>query len=788
MKLSPTPTPPLSPSTSGRRSRHRRTPDGGGCAISAIQKSGSSDPARKLRSSVKLEFKSAIDGIRSAPDNAYKIASKFVYTFRRYIEPRRLSALLVKAMNNALQNAATDKRFTERIRSLLAFSDVWLRTRIDTECIERHDGFLSIIRKLNWATDEGVREWASRVMCSLLWALSGRRCGYVDEEFYSELAPDGSSGRLWSHKVSSLAEILSSIEWGKFVSIPFADFNNKAWSNAAEYPSRALLLRAFIDRSNRMSDWVLSSVLAQRTLPARAKAFEAFVLLAQECLQEGNYNSASAILGGLQVSEIDRVKSRLPVAKKYIFLFNMIVEQTSPVQNYAKYRRALAERMEARKRFIPITAVLLKDLTFIEDGNPDTRNEGTSINAEKMTLLQSTYEIMEVPLAGPTAVAEQFATALTAVTGLDTIDDHTISTYGFNKKWQMFGTPDGRRSYGLTEDMGILNASVVTRCGADYCGVNGRKLKVWTNSKATRLDWDLSGPIPRCIGFSFVRNGMPYVFRARKAVSLNAGLYSMRLLQVSGVGDASILAPVGIQVVADVPNVGKRGSNHVAYGYTLSSPSGARATDPTNGNFTCTMGGFLPNPLDTSDTRRGIQYIIQDGNSAANTPVTTTKAITVFNLHPSSRGYQHPLSPSIDGPWNVYYGYFDNTTDIDVLVAFHNQTILPLKAYMDAHQDVWAGWSWTNPSPSVMADLTQMRAFIIANARHAHHGCEYTLMAPCDQGGVVDPNTGAVCGVAGLFHVDTSVIPQPDGNNEHYVLAYSSIFSKLAVDNDWNFW
>lgn len=402
--------------------------------------------------------------------------------------------------------------------------------------------------------------------------------------------------------------------------------------------------------------------------------------------------------------------------------------------------------------------------------------------------------IVEVPVAGPMPMAAKWVTGFNTVSGTTTPADYNRAAsatpdWGFSDRWQMFGNADGTRSYTFSHGNGILNENAVERCGPDgrdYCGIGGRRLKVWGNSEATKLIFDTTGDRPRCVGFHFTRNGVPHVFRARKAVALHAGLLSSRLLQISGVGDSAILNPLGIETVVHLPNVGKRWSNHVAYSYTLSSPSTERATDNTNGNFTCTMGGFFPNPYNTSDPLRVIQILLQDGNSATNTPVTTVKAMTVFHLQPKSRGSQIPMSASLNGPWNVTYGYFDDPDDINTLLKFHNETILPLKAYMaGAGSSAFAGYAWTNPSPTVMDDPAQMRAFLVSTARHAHHGCELDLLAPCANGGVVDPDTGLVCGTDGLFHIDTSVVIQPDGNNEHYVLTVADIYADVAVNANW---
>jgi hypothetical protein len=396
--------------------------------------------------------------------------------------------------------------------------------------------------------------------------------------------------------------------------------------------------------------------------------------------------------------------------------------------------------------------------------------------------------IVQVPVAGAMPMAAKWATAFSTVTGIATMTNSSSQMFGFRDTWEMFGTPDGRRSYTFSEDVGILNAGIVSRCGPvamDYCGVNGRKIRVWANSEATKLIFDTTGDRPRCTGFHFVRNGIPHIFRAKKAVALHGGNLSPRLLQISGIGDSAKLAPLGIETIAHIPWVsGTHWSNHVAYSYTLTSPSGERATDDTNANFTCTMGGFFPDPYNPSEPVRKIQILIQDGNSAADTPVTTTKVITVFNLQPESRGSQIPLSASLSGPWNLTAGYYDSAIDIDTFLKFHNTTMLDLQAYMNATSS-FNGYAWTNPSHTVMNDPALMRAWLRDNSRHAHHGSEQDLMMPCEDGGVVDPNTSMVCGVDGLFHSDTSTIVQPDGNNEHYVLTVADIYTDLAVENNW---
>jgi hypothetical protein len=81
------------------------------------------------------------------------------------------------------------------------------------------------------------------------------------------------------------------------------------------------------------------------------------------------------------------------VGDKYVKLFNHTATEVSPTSNYAQYRHLLSRALQGRKRFIPIMAVILKDLTAIEEANPDVLNE-SDINTQKTGLLQDTYETM----------------------------------------------------------------------------------------------------------------------------------------------------------------------------------------------------------------------------------------------------------------------------------------------------------------------------------------------------------------------------------------------------------
>ncbi len=84
-------------------------------------------------------------------------------------------------------------------------------------------------------------------------------------------------------------------------------------------------------------------------------------------------------------------------------------------------------------------------------------------------------------------------------------------------------------------------------------------LRVETGAMATRLLFDGR----RCIGAAVRQGGRDLTFRAAREVILAGGtINSPHLLQVSGIGPADHLAAIGVEVVHDLPGVGRNLSDH----------------------------------------------------------------------------------------------------------------------------------------------------------------------------------------------------------------------------------
>ncbi|MCM2132024.1 GMC family oxidoreductase [Larsenimonas rhizosphaerae] len=97
-------------------------------------------------------------------------------------------------------------------------------------------------------------------------------------------------------------------------------------------------------------------------------------------------------------------------------------------------------------------------------------------------------------------------------------------------------------------------------------GVTQRNnLTVWHSTQVLKLDFESDeGGEPRCSGATVERDGKEVVVTARREVVLSAGaIGSPQLLQVSGIGPASLLAEHDIPVVSDLPGVGENLQDHL---------------------------------------------------------------------------------------------------------------------------------------------------------------------------------------------------------------------------------
>jgi len=256
---------------------------------------------------------------------------------------------------------------------------------------------------------------------------------------------------------------------------------------------------------------------------------------------------------------------------------------------------------------------------------------------------------------------------------------------------------------------------------------------------------------------------------ANVAVVLSAGTFqSPQLLMVSGIGDPSVLSPLGIPHLINLPGVGKGLKDHYALPFIYYASQVSPINDPTffaaqEAQYEEFGTGYLSWPFfDHAALRAASNGEIGDvaDVAIATTPIggfvdpTDVNVQLVLNLllNPYSSGTVTITSASVFDPPVIDYNYFSDSRDYETLQNAFSiiRDILASPAFVN----------YTGPElfpGDLSADDVKTNVF---TADHPMGTCGMGLRH--DSLAVVD-NNGAVIGASGLYIADASIIPTRNG-------------------------
>ncbi len=308
----------------------------------------------------------------------------------------------------------------------------------------------------------------------------------------------------------------------------------------------------------------------------------------------------------------------------------------------------------------------------------------------------------------------------------------------------------------------------------------------------------------RCVGVAAVVDGAPRQFRAADIIVCAGGLHSPALLLRAGIGPAAELKALGIDVIADLPGVGRNLQNHALLFIAAHLRRGARQSPAVRPHpmtcfrYTSGFPGTPPNDM----------YIAAHSKSSWN---ALGAAIANFNatlFKPQSRGKVTLQADDPAAPPCVEFNFAGEEID---LVRFMDgfRRIVELVSYPPIRQlcttvfpvrftdrirrlnqlnranavktALIAGLLDTVPGLSdlvfgqltgrridlaaLVADRDALAEHVRANVAGTFHVCGTCRMGRADDRDAVTDPQGRVRGVAGLRVVDASIMPAiPRGN------------------------
>ncbi|CAE7227869.1 unnamed protein product [Rhizoctonia solani] len=381
--------------------------------------------------------------------------------------------------------------------------------------------------------------------------------------------------------------------------------------------------------------------------------------------------------------------------------------------------------------------------------------------------------------------------------------------------------PDSGDPFGLYNSGTAVNRTTGKRSYAanTYFAYNSgrRNFVVLTGAQATKLEFSnsASGKLNDKLiatGVSFVHNSTTYSVKVKKEVILSAGTFQTpQLLELSGIGNSTILRQNGVTPLVDLPGVGENLQDHLFLPSTYELKPGKTTFDILRNNATyaaaaqaqyatthdgiytssvsivsflnlnyITTSEELSNmtaklnqeiAVDKTTALQNAQYTIQKdwlnkrvghleivmypGYFGSGTPKANTSYISLLmaTQHPFSRGHVHINSSDPLAAPQINPNYFSKSIDQETLVQALKFGLKisqsgPLATLVVARQD----------PPLETTSNDAYIEYAKANIRSIHHPIGTAALAPRAIGGVVDPSL-KVYGTLNVRVVDASIIP-----------------------------
>ncbi|CDX43307.1 Choline dehydrogenase, mitochondrial [Mesorhizobium plurifarium] len=301
-------------------------------------------------------------------------------------------------------------------------------------------------------------------------------------------------------------------------------------------------------------------------------------------------------------------------------------------------------------------------------------------------------------------------------------------------------------------------------------------VRVETNALATKILFEGK----RAVGVEYEQNGQKKTARASREVILSGGsINSPQLLQLSGVGPATLLAGLGIPVVHANDNVGANLQDHVGINYTFKGklPTLNQILRPWWGKLLVGMqyillrsgplslsmnnaGGFFR--TDPSMMRPNMQLYFQAFSTvipkSGERPILTPDpwpgfSIGLSNCRPSSRGEIMIRSSNPRDYPRITANAYSTNADVDEMLAavkfVRKIAAMPAMAEIIEEEVL--------PGPSVQSDADLIQDFRKRSGT-VYHPVSTCRMGPDASRAVVDPRL-RVHGLEGLRVIDASIFP-----------------------------
>ncbi|KAI7905568.1 ras guanine nucleotide exchange factor domain-containing protein [Cokeromyces recurvatus] len=172
--------------------------------------------------------------------------------------------------------------------------------------------------------------------------------------------------RLLDVDPTEMARQLTLMDFKLYNAIKPVECLDKAWSRDHSAPN----IQSSIDYCNQITTWVSDEILSQSEVKKRSTLIKYWVNVAERCRVYNNFNTCMAILSAFDNSAVGRLKRTWEmVGARTNHIVAHMRKLMGANRNFNRYRALIHS---VNPPCIPFLGIYLQDLTFIEDGNPNT--------------------------------------------------------------------------------------------------------------------------------------------------------------------------------------------------------------------------------------------------------------------------------------------------------------------------------------------------------------------------------------------------------------------------------
>jgi len=277
-------------------------------------------------------------------------------------------------------------------------------------------------------------------------------------------------------------------------------------------------------------------------------------------------------------------------------------------------------------------------------------------------------------------------------------------------------------------------------------------LTLLLNTQVVKLNFNGT----RCVGVKLMKDGAIKDIAADKEVVLTAGaINTPKLLMLSGVGDAEALRRLGIEVVADVPGVGKNLQDHVLVSGVVFKYKGKMPARPADSNAVEAEAYLSSGPSADTDINLVLEQLpIATPEAAARFGTLPEDAFTIAPalVQPTSRGSVRLASNNHQDAAVIDGNYLGTDADFAAIVrAIEAAREIGNQRAFDSVREIEL-----MPGPKATAeDIRDLARLASASFGHPVGTCKIGV----DKLAVVDSQL-RVHGLLGLRVTDASVMPR----------------------------